>query len=93
MNLSSKILFIMIVFFAFNVWAQDCAHLQVKTDLPSSKIYVDSVLAGEGNIELRLTNGTHNIVVLEESDRWDAKSFNDNLIIRDCKDTVLNYSF
>lgn len=93
MNLNSKIFYIILLFYSFNVWAQDCAELQVKTDLPSSKIYVDSVLSGKGNIEIKLSNGAHYIVILEESDRWNAKSFIDTIIIRDCKDTVLNYSF
>lgn len=93
MNLSKKIFFILFPFCTFNLWAQCQAELQIRTDLPSSKIYIDSILAGKGNVEIKLDNGVHHIVVMEESDRWDAKYFSDTLMIHDCRDTVLNYSF
>lgn len=94
MNLSRQIFIMVFSLCTLNCWAQNCqAELWVKTDLSSSKIYVDSVLTGQGNIEIKLNNGVHHIVVMEEADRWDAKSFDDTLVIRGCKDTVLNYSF
>jgi hypothetical protein len=93
MNLSKKIFFILFPFCSLSLWAQCQAELQIRTDLPSAKIYVDNMLSGKGNVEIKLDNGIHNIVVMEESDRWDAKSYIDTLIIHDCKDTVLNYSF
>ncbi len=93
MNLSRKIFLIILSFYAVNLWAQCQGELHIKTDLPSAKIYVDSILAGKGNIQIKLNNGSHYILVMEEADRWDAKSFSDTLIIHDCKDTVLNFRF
>lgn len=80
-------------FYTISLCAQCQSELQIKTDLPSAKIYIDSTLAGKGNIQIKLNNGRHYIIVMEESDRWDAKSFSDTLIVHDCKDTVMNFRF
>ncbi len=75
-------------------YGQECkSKVLIKTDIPSSKIYVNNELAGRGNTELELERGVYDIVVMEESDRWDAKSYRDSLNLENCRDTVLSYHF
>lgn len=92
MNLNKKIFFILLL--AINIYGQDCkANLHIKTDLPSSKIYIDTSLIGKGNADIQLTKGKYHIVVMEESDRWNAKTFSDSITIKNCNDTTLSYTF
>ncbi len=94
MNLNKLILLPIILFSASNICAQDCkAEIQVNTDIPSAKIYIDDHLAGRGRADVRLGKGTYHIVVTEEADRWDSQSFEDTLRVNDCNDTVLTYNF
>ena len=94
MNLNKKILlFTFLPFFAVNIYAQNCkADLHVKTDLADSKIFIDDSLAGKGNADVEINAGKHYIVVMEETDRWNAKTFNDTINFS-CKDTTLEYYF
>jgi hypothetical protein len=94
MNLNSRIFFVILPFLAFNLYAQDCkANLHIKTDLPSSKIYIDTALVGRGSVDIEIAKGDYKIVVMEDSDRWDAKSFTDSMNINNCNDTTLSYNF
>ncbi len=94
MNSNKKIFLIILLLLAINLHAQDCkANIHIKTDLPFSKIYVDSSLVGKGNSDIQLDKGKYHIVVMEESDRWNAKTFSDTINIADCNDTTLNYTF
>jgi hypothetical protein len=94
MNLNKIILLLLLIASALNVYAQECkAGIQIKTDLPSAKIYINTKLAGTGSTETELEKGFYHIVVMEETDRWNSQSFEDTLEITDCSDTVLNYHF
>ena len=37
--------------------------------------------------------GEYHIVVVEESDRWNARTYSDTLFIENCNDTTLAYTF
>jgi len=95
MSLFIKILFAFIIFIALNVFPQECeAHLTIISDIENVIIFVDDSLAGTGkNINVILSKGRHKIVALENSDRWDAKTFIDSLGITDCSDVTLQYNF
>lgn len=74
--------------------AQNCkVKVGIKTDIPSSKIYLADSLIGRGNTDIELTMGEYHITVMDESDRWNAKAFNDTLRIENCSDTTLTYTF
>ncbi len=92
MNLNKNISFIILPFLAFNLYAQDCkAKLNIKTDLPASKIYVDTRLIGTGSAEIKLAKGKYYILVLEEADRWNSESIEDSIDLKECRDTTLSY--
>ena len=95
MSLFIKILFAIVIYFSVNVFSQDCeAHLTIISDIENVYIFIDDSLAGTGkNINVILSKGRHKIVALENSDRWDSKTFIDSLNITDCNDTTLQYNF
>ncbi len=95
MILFIKILFAIVISIAVNVLPQDCeAHLTIISDIENVNIFIDDSLSGTGkNINVVLSKGRHKIVALENSDRWDAKSFIDSLNITDCNDITLQYDF
>jgi len=95
MSLFIKILFALVIFIAVNVFPQDCeVHLTIISDIENVNLFIDDSLAGSGkNINVTLSKGRHKIVALENSDRWDAKTFIDSLNITDCKDITLQYKF
>ncbi|MCH7965332.1 MAG: hypothetical protein IH852_15490 [Bacteroidetes bacterium] len=90
-----KILFTLVISIAANVFPQDCeVHLTIISDIENVYIFIDDSLAGTGkNINVILSKGRHKIVALENSDRWDSKTFIDSLNITDCNDTTLQYNF
>jgi len=95
MILFIKILFVLVIIIVAEVFPQDCeAHLTIISDIENVYIFIDDSLAGSGkNITVILSKGQHKIVALENSDRWDAKSFIDSLDITDCNDIKLQYNF
>jgi len=95
MSLFIKILFALVIFIAVIVFPQDCeVHLTIISDIENVNLFIDDSLAGSGkNINVTLSKGRHKIVALENSDRWDAKTFIDSLNITDCKDITLQYKF
>jgi hypothetical protein len=95
MILYIKILFALVFIIVLDVFPQDCkAHLTIISDIENVNIFIDDSLAGSGkNINIILSKGHHKISALENSDRWDAKSFIDSLDITDCNDITLEYNF
>jgi hypothetical protein len=95
MILFIKILFVLVIIIVAEVFPQDCeAHLTIISDIENVYIFIDDSLAGSGkNINVILSKGQYKITVLENSDRWDAKTFIDSLNITDCNDITLQYNF
>jgi hypothetical protein len=95
MNLFIKIFFTFIIFIVSDVFPQDCeVHLTIISDIENVNIFIDDSFAGTGkNITVILLKGKHKIVALENSDRWDSKTFIDSLNITDCNDITLQYNF
>jgi len=95
MSLFIKILLALVLFIALNVFSQDCeAHLTIISDIENVNLFIDDSLAGTGkNINFILPKGQYKIVALENSDRWDAKTFIDSLNITDCNEIILKYDF
>ncbi len=94
MNLNKIIFLVLLIFPVPYTYGQECkAKIFIRTDIPSSRVYVNNEFAGKGNTAIELEKGVYNIVVMEESDRWNAKSFSDTLNIKNCSDTTLTYNF
>jgi len=95
MNLFIKILFALVIIIVTDVFTQDCeVHLTIISDIENVNIFIDDSLAGTGkNVSAILSKGQHKIVALENSDRWDSKTFIDSLNITDCNDITLQYNF
>lgn len=95
MNLFIKIALISIAFFTINLFSQDCkAKLLISCDIDNVNILINDKLAGSSKeFEIELKNGVYKIIVMENSDRWDAKTFVDTINVVNCDDIQLNYSF
>ena len=95
MNLFIKIFFTFVIFFVAYVFPQDCeVHLKIISDIENVHIFIDDSLAGTGkNVSVIVSKGKHKIIALENSDRWDAKTYIDSLNITNCNDTTLQYFF
>lgn len=95
MSLFIKILFALVIYFAVIIIPQECeVNLTIISDIENVDIFIDDSLAGTGkNINVILSKGRHKIVALDNSNRWDAKTFIDSLNITSCNDISLQYNF
>jgi PEGA domain len=95
MNLFIKILFLLPFIFIENVYSQECeAHITIDCDIENVNIFIDDSLAGSGKLfETDLNKGIYRIIIMENSDRWDAKTIIDTLNISNCEDVALQYQF
>jgi len=95
MILFINILFALVIIIVADVFPQDCeVHLTIISDIENVNIFIDDSLAGAGNnINAILSKGRHKIIALENSDRWDSKTFIDSLHVTDCDDITLQYNF
>ena len=93
--LISKIL-IILIFLPLYLHAQDCySTLIINSDITNSVVYVDTVKIGEGKkIISQVTKGIHKVLVMENSDRWNAQTFIDTINVEECNQTIkLNFNF
>lgn len=81
------------LFLSFYTHGQDCkSHLTIDTDLQSARIFINDSLVTESNhYKSELDKGFYKIVVLENSDRWDAVKFIDSVYLSDCTGKILFY--
>ena len=94
MNLSRSLLVVVFISTFSQVYAQDCkSKVTINTDTPFSRIYLDNKLIGKDKAVIELATGRYHLLVMEESDRWDAKAFDDTLEIIRCSDTTLTFNF
>lgn len=95
MSLFIKIYFTFLILIVADGFSQDCkVHLTIISDIENVNIIIDDSLAGTGkSINVLISKGKHKIVALENSDRWDAKTFIDSVNIINCNDTTLQYNF
>jgi len=95
MSLFIKILFAFVIYFAVIIFPQECeVNITIISDIENVDIFIDDSLAGTGkNINVILSKGRHKIVALDNSNRWDAKTFIDSLNITSCNDISLQYNF
>jgi hypothetical protein len=75
--------------------AQDCkAVLSIETDNELAFVIInDNPPVNGKNTEFQLIPGKYVITVGEASDRWDAKTFCDTIVISDCEKVSRSYSF
>ncbi len=96
MNLLSKILLTAVLLLSSgSLFAQDCkATLIVESNIANANVFVDDSLAGTGEyVETTLESGTHIIITVENSDRWDAQTYIDTINVTGCDTIKLNYNF
>lgn len=75
--------------------AQDCkASLLIKSDIENVLIFInDSLRSSSNNYETEIEKGYHVVSIIENTKRWNAKTFTDTMVIDDCSDLVLNHTF
>jgi hypothetical protein len=95
MNLFTKIAFILSIVLTANLYSQECdASLFITCDIENVNILINDKLVSFSNkFETKLKMGRYKIIVLENSDRWDAKTFIDSLNVKNCDDIHLDYNF
>jgi hypothetical protein len=95
MNSFIKILFVLIITLYTYSSAQECgALLTIRSDIENVNYFIDDTLLGKGNeLEINLLKGVHKIVAMEDNNRWDAKTFNDTIYVKDCNSISLHYTF
>lgn len=85
---------ILYLLLSFYVLGQDCKpQLIIGTDLQNAKIFINDSLVTESNhYKSELDKGYYKIVVLENSDHWNAVKFVDSVYLKDCIGENLFYS-
>lgn len=83
------------IFLIPDIFAQDCkAMVQILTDNELAFVIVNDSLGAEGKfMEFELVSGTYAITIGERSDRWDAKTFYDTIIVTGCEKIQRAYKF
>ncbi|QQS38166.1 MAG: PEGA domain-containing protein [Ignavibacteriales bacterium] len=92
-SLINYFLVIVISFSCVNLLAQDCeTKLIVNSDYQDTHFYLNDTLIGTGNkIEIQIEPGVHVLLIMENSDRWDAKSIMDTINVARCQTLNLSY--
>ena len=94
-RLNSSLLIILIaqVIIYSHSFGQECkAKVQITAGNNDSMIYVDSVLIGNGKINMELKRGNHLLLIKESSLIWGIPPVRDSLRITDCsKSYLFNY--
>ena len=90
-----KYFFSLLLIFSITLKAQDCkAVLSIETDNELAFVIINDEPPVNGkSTEFQLTPGTYIITVGEASDRWNAKTFYDTIVISDCENITRTYSF
>lgn len=100
MNLFAKI-FLIILSVYFAVPAQECHNtLKIISDIPEVNIFVNDSLVSpkdgfqtNGRLELELEEGKYAITAVENSEKWNPKTFNDTILLSGCETKIINYNF
>jgi len=79
-----KIIFVFAI--SISAYSQDCdSKLLLKTDISNIRVFINDSLEYKDQYEFKLEKGFYNILVMEDSDRWDAGSFSDSFFIDSCE--------
>jgi len=86
---------IFLLIFSSNTYSQECkADVYFISDIENVHIIINDSLYGAGKtFSTQLEPGEYIVRILENSDRWDANSFEDTLIINECRKIELSYKF
>ncbi len=84
-----------ILIYAVSLSAQDCkALLSINTDNELAFVIINNEAPVNGkNSSIELNPGTYIVTVGESSDRWDAKTFIDTVVITGCEKISRTYNF
>jgi hypothetical protein len=96
MNLSTKSLLtiVLIIFSDFASGQDSTAKVSIFTDVEKAILLINDIYESEGSeFELNLKPGLYRIHLSEDFRKWNAKSFNDTLIIKDSSEVILEYKF
>ncbi|MFO7525496.1 MAG: hypothetical protein R6W68_08590 [Ignavibacteriaceae bacterium] len=76
------------------VFPQECkTGIRIITDISNIRIFINDSLEYVNQFEIELEKGSYEISVLEDSDRWDAKSFHQSFQLDTCRVKDLSFSF
>ena len=89
---SIKIFIVLYSIVAGFLKAQECATVEISTNLPSSMIYLDNLFIGEGSIAKKLQPGDYELLVIERNRGWGAQKFFEQFSIESCENTI-HYNF
>lgn len=74
--------------------AQECkSFLIIHSDIENIRVFINDSLEFKNQFEIELSSGEYNISILEDSDRWDAKSFHNSFNIDSCETMELSVKF
>lgn len=80
---------------SISAYSQDCdSKLLLKTDISNFRVFINDSLEYKDQYEFELKKGFYKILILEDSDRWNASSFSDSIFIDSCetKELILQLS-
>src|SRR5690606_39676698 len=80
---------IALIIFSASLPAQDCkTGIQINSDTGNLQIVINDSLEYFDEKSIELPEGFYNVSILENSDRWDAKTYSDSFYLDSC--TVKN---
>ncbi len=88
-----SILFLTVI--SVQTFSQDCkTGIIVISDAANVRIFINDTLEFKDQFEFELDKGDYRISVLDDSDRWDSKSYTDSFILDSCeiKEIIVSFS-
>ncbi len=78
-----------------NLYGQDCtSEVIINTNSTGSIIFLNDLLAGKGNVSLRLERGKYNLRIKEDLFKWNQEIFDTTIIISACNEIKrISYNF
>jgi hypothetical protein len=83
-----------ILTFTITAFPQNCkTGIIIKSDISNIRIFINDTLELKDQFNIELDPGVYDISVIEDSDRWDAKSFQQSFKLDSCEMRELKFSF
>lgn len=75
-------------------YSQECKSvLIIHSSIENVRIVINDSLEFKDQFEIELSSGDYRISILEDSDRWDAKSFHNSFTLDSCETMELSITF
>lgn len=80
--------------FTITAFPQNCkTGIIIKSDISNIRIFINDTLEFKDQFNIELETGVYNISVIEDSDRWNAKSFHKSFKLDSCEMKELKFNF